>query len=138
VHGKVSWRNTLSFVSTNGMGKSFSVSVIARRPGKFNNPLSFDEKRHMRGCGSWVPSGSSDSEVGEKRDLGNLPAIWQAVCERFQKSLNTWNKVANPARFTTGSMERKLPAEVSRRLAECNTQLAALRESAPSNSPAKE
>ena len=26
---------------------------------KFDNPVPFDEKRHMLGCGSWVPSGSS-------------------------------------------------------------------------------
>jgi len=27
---------------------------------KFNNPVSFDEKRHMRAWGSWVPSGSPE------------------------------------------------------------------------------
>jgi hypothetical protein len=33
--------------------------AATRSKRKFNNPVSFDEKRHMRGCGSWVPSGSS-------------------------------------------------------------------------------
>ena len=33
--------------------------AATRSKRKFNNPVSFDEKRYMRGCGSWVPSGSS-------------------------------------------------------------------------------
>ena len=49
----------------------------------------------------------------------------------FQKSRATWNNVKNPARLNTIGFEVSLPAEVSQRLAECDSRIRSL-ESPPS------
>jgi len=54
-------------------------------------------------------------------------AHWQAAREWLQKSLNIWSKVSNPARMSTSGLEVMLPGEVSRRLAECDAQIASLK-----------
>lgn len=47
---------------------------------------------------------------------------WNAASEWYQKSLNTWSKVRNPAWISTSMIEVRLPAEVSQKLAECRAQ----------------
>jgi len=47
---------------------------------------------------------------------------WNAASEWYQKSLNTWSKVPNPAWISTSMIEVRLPAEVSQKLAECRFQ----------------
>ena len=63
-HGKIllyeryrapNWKSRPLYILAAWM-KLFAATRSKR---KFNNPVSFDEIRHMRGCGSWVPSGSS-------------------------------------------------------------------------------
>jgi hypothetical protein len=63
-HGKIllyeryrapNWKSRPLYILAAWM-KLFAATRSKR---KFNNPVSFDEKRHMRGCGSWVPSGSA-------------------------------------------------------------------------------
>ena len=49
-------------------------------------------------------------------------ADWNSALEWYQKSLNTWSKVPNPAWISTSTMEVRLPTEVSRKFAECRTQ----------------
>jgi non-specific serine/threonine protein kinase/serine/threonine-protein kinase len=58
-------------------------------------------------------------------------ADWQAAREAFQKSLNTWKRVLNPARISTTSLRVTLPAEVSVLLARCNREIRSL-DTAPS------
>src|SRR5262249_55589990 len=68
------------------------------------------------------------AEVSNNRNLKT--ANWAAARDWFQKSQNTWSKVSNPARISSSLMEVTVPAEVSRRLAACNAELASLRSSA--------
>lgn len=49
-------------------------------------------------------------------------AQWNTSAEWYQRSLNVWSKVANPAWISTSLQEVTVPAEVTRRLAECRTQ----------------
>jgi len=53
----------------------------------------------------------------------------------FEKSLHAWSGITNPARMSTSGVEAMLPEEVSRRLAECDTQIAALRQVDPPSRP---
>ena len=48
----------------------------------------------------------------------------------YQKSLNIWTTIANPARLSISGVEATLPDEVSRRLAKCNLEIKALSGSA--------
>ena len=50
---------------------------------------------------------------------------WDHAADWYQKSLNTWSGVKNPAHISTSTMEVRLPAEVSRKLAECRALQAA-------------
>ena len=45
-----------------------------------------------------------------------------SASEWYQESLNIWSKVPNPAWISTSMIEVRLPAEVSRKLAECRSQ----------------
>jgi len=62
-------------------------------------------------------------------------ADWKAAHDWFQKSLTTWSRVSHPARISPSGVEATPPDEVSRRLAQCDAQLASLKTSSPSNSP---
>jgi len=56
---------------------------------------------------------------GKAEQLAN----WKSAEGWFQKSLATWDKVKNPAHLSTIGFEVSMPEEVSRRLAECNSQV---------------
>jgi serine/threonine protein kinase/tetratricopeptide (TPR) repeat protein len=47
---------------------------------------------------------------------------WNSASEWYQKSLNIWSKVPNPAWISTSMIEVRLPKEVSQKLAECTSQ----------------
>ena len=51
---------------------------------------------------------------------------WTTASSWFRKSLSTWKTVPNPARISTSGFEVMVPAEVSRRLAECDRAVIAL------------
>jgi hypothetical protein len=51
----------------------------------------------------------------------------------FEKSKNTWSKVAHPARISTSLMEVTLPNEVARRLGACNAKLTSLNAPTPAS-----
>lgn len=53
-------------------------------------------------------------------------AAWKGARDWYQKSLDTWSKVSNPSRISFVGFETILPEEVSRRLSECNAQIASL------------
>jgi len=61
----------------------------------------------------------SSSQVAQLADL-KIAQSW------FQKSVEIWRKVKNPARFNTIGFEVSLPAEVSQRLAECDWRIRSL------------
>ena len=48
---------------------------------------------------------------------------WKNAKIWFEKSAAVWNKVKNPSRFSTYGLEVSTPTEVSRRIAECDSQL---------------
>ena len=58
---------------------------------------------------------------GTQQNAANNPD-WNAASEWYQKSLNTWSRVRNPAWISTSMIEVRLPAEVSQKLAECKAQ----------------
>ena len=58
----------------------------------------------------------------EARDKSTRTADWNSAVEWYQKSLNTWSGVPNPVRISTSTMEVRIPAEVSKMLAECRAQ----------------
>ena len=62
-------------------------------------------------------------------------AQWQSARSWLEQSLNIWRQIPNPAFISPTGFKTILPGEVSRRLAKCDAQVAALKESAPSNSP---
>ncbi len=62
-------------------------------------------------------------------------AQWQSARSWLEQSLNIWRQIPNPAFISPTGFKTILPGEVSRRLAKCDTQVAALKESSPSNSP---
>jgi len=49
----------------------------------------------------------------------------KSASDLYQKSLDTWSKVPNPVRISTSLMEVRVPAEVSRKLAESQALIAA-------------
>lgn len=51
---------------------------------------------------------------------------WQEAQDWYQKSLNTWTTIPNPARFSSSGVEATLSDEVSRRLARCNLEIRSL------------
>jgi serine/threonine protein kinase/tetratricopeptide (TPR) repeat protein len=58
---------------------------------------------------------------GSQQHARNSPD-WSTASEWYQKSLNIWSKVRNPAWISTSMIEVRLPAEVSQKLAECRAQ----------------
>ncbi len=50
-------------------------------------------------------------------------ANWKTASDCFQKSLDTWRKVSNPARLSTVGLEMTMPDEVSKRLAKCDREI---------------
>jgi len=52
-------------------------------------------------------------------------ATLNAASDCYQKSLDTWSRVPNPVRISTSLMEVRVPAEVSRKLAESKALIAA-------------
>jgi serine/threonine protein kinase/tetratricopeptide (TPR) repeat protein len=58
---------------------------------------------------------------GPKQHATSSPD-WNSASEWYQKSLNIWSKVPNPAWISTSMIEVRLPAEVSQKLAQCRSQ----------------
>ena len=58
----------------------------------------------------------------EAKHKSTRNAAWNSAADWYQKSLNTWSGVPNPVRISTSTMEVRIPAEVSRMLAECRAQ----------------
>jgi eukaryotic-like serine/threonine-protein kinase len=56
-------------------------------------------------------------------------AAWQSAAAWNRKSLDVWRTVPHPARISTAGFEVTLPDEVANRLARCERELSALRES---------
>ena len=79
----------------------------------------------------YTGEGSASAKLAEASHERNEKLTnWQAARDWFQKSLDTWKKVNNPARITTGGIEMTLPEEVSSRLAKCNQEIVSQRDSA--------
>jgi hypothetical protein len=105
-HGKIllyeryrapNWKSRPLYILAAWM-KLFAATRSKR---KFNNPVSFDEKRHMRRCGSWVPSGSSanrklssdETRIGPEK-VG-LIGMWKFMAGAASKSIPlAWNQLA--------------------------------------------
>jgi len=60
------------------------------------------------------------------RNSAERIADWKLADGQFQRSLATWKKVVNPARYSTIGLEVSLPSEVESRLAECDAQIKSL------------
>ena len=87
---------------------------------------------------AYAGEGSVSTKLAESfRHQKDKLAHWQAARGWFQKSLDVWAQVSNPARLTSGGIEVTPPDEVSRRLAACNTQISSLASSGPTASPIK-
>lgn len=85
---------------------------------------------------AYTGEGSVSTKLAESsRDQKDKRGHWQAGRDWFQKSLNVWAKVSNPARLTPGGIEVTPPDEVSRRLAACSTHISSLASADPSILP---
>jgi tetratricopeptide (TPR) repeat protein len=73
-------------------------------------------------------TGEGDVAMGLAKKAGS-PSVRASTLNTasnwYQKSLDTWSKVPNPVRISTSLMEVRVPAEVSRKLAESKTLIAA-------------
>ncbi len=79
----------------------------------------------------YTGEGSASAKLAEaSRERNEKMAKWQTARDWFQKSLDNWKKVKNPAWISTGGIETTLPGEVSRRLATCNQEIESPRVSA--------
>ncbi len=73
---------------------------------------------------SYTGEGMLAEHLAESSHLGKEKVSeLQAASEWFQRSLNAWNKISNPARINSIGAETTLPPEVSRHLAQCNLEL---------------
>lgn len=61
----------------------------------------------------------------DAREPSVRAARLKSASDLYQKSLDTWSKVPNPVRISTSLMEVRVPAEVSRKLAESQALIAA-------------
>lgn len=69
--------------------------------------------------------GVVSGKVGNaSRDRQEKLVHWTASRDWFKKSLDTWNKIANPAWMTTSGIEVTVPDKVSRLLKDCDRQIA--------------
>ena len=86
---------------------------------------------------TYTSEGRTSAALAERsRAPAKQLAHWKEARDWFQKSLNTWSKVSNPARISTSGVEVMLPDEVSRRLSRCDAQIASLKKLVLSSPPA--
>jgi tetratricopeptide (TPR) repeat protein len=88
---------------------------------------------------TYTSEGRASAKLAERsRAPGEKLTNWTAARDWFQKSLDIWSKVSNPARISTSGLECILPDEVGRRLAKCDAQIASLKNPVQSSHSAAE
>ncbi len=106
-----------------GARKEYEESRTTLEPLLKENP---EEQEVMYAlAGTYTEEGDLSVKLA---DLAKTPeerlASSQAAAAWFQKGLDVWTKISNPARINSSGLDVALPGEVSARLADCRARIA--------------